>query len=265
MTYALTWLADVLRAAGLKVVEQPGWKERGRREMGKPKGVLVHHTASAIGSGNAPCIGIVTNGRPDLPGPLAHTVLGRDGTWYIIAAGRCNHAGAGSWHGVTDGNGELIGVEAENAGTGKEPWPAEQMNSYVVGTDAILDYIGADPVMAAGHKEYALPRGRKIDPTFDMVDFRHKLELHTAGDIIASMAATVSPTDPARAMLRKGDQGESVRLLQEKLGITGLAQDGKFGPATDAIVRNFQAAHGLVSDGLVGPKTWDALGVANNG
>ena len=256
MTYALHWLADVLRAAGLKVVEQPGWKDRGRREMGTVKGVLCHHTASAIGSGNAPCVGIVTNGRPDLAGPLAQLVLGRDGTYFVIAAGRCNHAGAGEWHGVEDGNGELIGIEAENAGTGKEPWPLVQMDAYVRGVVALLAKIGADPLMAAGHKEYALPRGRKIDPAFDMIQFREDVAVTMGGGALPLVPA--GPTNPARAMLRKGDRGESVCLLQEKLGIP---QDKNFGPNTEAAVKRLQKERGLTADGLVGPATWKALGV----
>jgi hypothetical protein len=39
--------------------------------------------------------------RPDLSGPLAQLCLGRDGAFYIIAAGRAYHAGAGNWQGVS--------------------------------------------------------------------------------------------------------------------------------------------------------------------
>lgn len=256
MTFAAHWLADVLRAAGCTVVEQPGWKTRGRREMGQIKGVLAHHTASAIGSGNAPCIGIVTNGRPDLEGPLAHLVLGRDGTYFVIAAGRCNHAGAGLWQGINDANGQMIGIEAENAGTGKEPWPDVQMNAYIRGTAAILKHIGAEAIMAAGHKEYALPKGRKIDPTFDMDAFRSSVAAAMGGSF--SDVRSVPPVQPARAMLRRGDTGEAVRTLQGKISVP---IDGNFGPKTEAAVKSFQTANGLVADGLVGPATWKALGL----
>lgn len=256
MAYSLTWLADVLRAAGLKVIEQPGWRDRGRAEMGKPRGILCHHTAGAK-TGNAPSLKLVQDGRPDLPGPLSQLVLGRDGTWYVVAAGRCNHAGAGLWQGVSDGNGSLIGVEAENCGTPADPWPAVQMRSYVVGCAAILRHLREDSVMCAGHKEYAQPRGRKIDPSFDMVEFRLHIDNAMRRENPGELAvAKVSTVDPRRSMLRKGDQGASVYELQVKLGITA---DGAFGPATERAVMAFQEKRGLSVDGLVGPATWAAL------
>jgi N-acetyl-anhydromuramyl-L-alanine amidase AmpD len=79
---------------------------------------------------------------------------------------------------VSDGNAHLIGIEAENIGTNDkqghplEPWSLPQLDAYKRGCAAILQYIGAKPIMCAGHKEYALPKGRKDDPNFDMVAFR---------------------------------------------------------------------------------------------
>ena len=119
MAYAMTWLADVLRAAGCKVIEQPGWKDRGRGDMGTVKGVLAHHTGAGSTKG---LLSLIVEGRKDLPGPLSQLFLDEDGTWHVIAAGRCNHAGEGNWHGVTAGNSSFIGVEAHNAGDGKDVW-----------------------------------------------------------------------------------------------------------------------------------------------
>jgi hypothetical protein len=256
MAYRLAWLATVLRAAGLSVVETPGWQSRGRAEMGEPRGVLCHHTAGPL-HGEDPSLETVLNGRPDLPGPLSQLFLARSGTWHVLAAGRCNHAGAGSWHGVTAGNSELIGVEAENAGDGRDLWPVAQLESYARGVAAILTHIGADSVMAAGHKEFALPRGRKVDPSFDMIEFREQV----AGWMkhAAPSAPAARTTDPTRDMLRKGDQGRSVGDLQALLG---LHVDEAFGPVTESAVKAFQSAHGLKPDGLVGPATWRALGRA---
>lgn len=257
----LTWLADVLRAAGLNVIEKPGWLTRGRGQMGAVKGVICHHTGPGSTAG---LLELIQHGRADLAGPLSQLFLDRDGTFHVLAAGRCNHAGAGRWQGVMAGNSEMVGIEARNAGDGHDPWPEVQIEAYARGVAAILIHVGVDSVMAAGHKEYALPRGRKIDPSFDMTDFRHRVEAYMTADdhrIVEPSTFPVPPADPKRAMLRKGDHGNSVRDLQVKLRILGIAADGAFGPATEQAVKDFQEAHGMVADGLVGPKTWAALGL----
>ncbi|CAF1082927.1 unnamed protein product, partial [Adineta ricciae] len=41
----LTGLADILRGAGLNVVEVAGWRTRGHGVMSSVKGIVVHHTA----------------------------------------------------------------------------------------------------------------------------------------------------------------------------------------------------------------------------
>ncbi|WLR46397.1 L,D-transpeptidase family protein [Halobacillus litoralis] len=56
--------------------------------------------------------------------------------------------------------------------------------------------------------------------------------------------------------LRYGSRGDSVAILQRKLGITA---DGMFGPQTLKAVKKFQTSKGLVADGMVGPKTRKAL------
>lgn len=61
--------------------------------------------------------------------------------------------------------------------------------------------------------------------------------------------------------LKRGDTGPAVRALQEKLNHYGarLKVDGGFGENTEKAVRQFQAAHALKSDGIVGEKTRKAL------
>src|ERR1041385_5319638 len=115
MPFSLVWLAEVLEDAGLKVAEQPGWRTRGRGDVGPTKGVICHHPAGPP-TGIMPSLGTITNGRPGLTGPLAQLGLGRDGTFFVVAAGRANHAGAGDWQGVSTGNSSFIGIEAENTG-----------------------------------------------------------------------------------------------------------------------------------------------------
>jgi Putative peptidoglycan binding domain len=70
----------------------------------------------------------------------------------------------------------------------------------------------------------------------------------------------------ARPDLKRGDEGEDVRHLQERLvahlqneGIQLSAVDGDFGPITEASVQHFQRMHGLADDGIVGDQTWQLL------
>lgn len=258
MAFSLTWLPEVLEDAGLKVAEQPGWRTRGHGDMGSVKGVMCHHTAGPL-KGNMPSLDIVTNGRPGLDGPLAQLCLGRDGAFYVVAAGRASHAGSGNWQGIAAGNSSFIGIEAENTGltTGPkaDPWPDVQMDAYRRGVAAILTKIGANAIMCCGHKEYRLPIGFKTDPTFDMIDFRQKVAAIMGG---TAPAPSVVPAKDSkdRPTLRRGAKGDLVKEVQTKIGIT---PDGLFGAGTEAALRQFQRDHGLVPDGLVGPRTWAAF------
>ena len=54
-------------------------------------------------------------------------------------------------------------------------------------------------------------------------------------------------------LLKKGDNNENVKLLQQKLHLEPV---GNFGPKTEEAVKLWQAAHGLTADGVVGDKTW---------
>ena len=67
------------------------------------------------------------------------------------------------------------------------------------------------------------------------------------------------PTDTN--LLRKGDTGAAVKLLQHRLVLIGnqLTEDGIWGVKTDTAVRNYQYKAGLTVDGIVGPKTQAAL------
>ncbi|WP_242037986.1 peptidoglycan-binding protein [Tolypothrix sp. FACHB-123] len=62
--------------------------------------------------------------------------------------------------------------------------------------------------------------------------------------------------------LVKGDEGESVRVLQERLQVAGFYYGnptGIFGPITEEAVKRFQTAYNLDADGVVGPATMRKL------
>lgn len=164
----LTWLPGVLRSAGLDVYELPGWETRTTRSSGlTPLGVVGHHTATGPNWSDGHVAALLRDGRRDLAGPLAQLGLERDGTFVVIAAGRCNHNGYGTW-----GN-DSIGIEAYNSGTG-EPWSAAQVDAYERGVAAILRHLGLGPDRFLGHRE--TDPHRKIDPAgVDLVAFRRTI------------------------------------------------------------------------------------------
>jgi peptidoglycan hydrolase-like protein with peptidoglycan-binding domain len=96
----------------------------------------------------------------------------------------------------------------------------------------------------------------------------------TAAPTTRAVQTTTAQTKAVKAATRQdavalnwplvvqGAAGERVftiqYLLNQRIG-AGLVLDGKFGPATNAAVRKFQARFGLLVDGKVGPQTWTHL------
>lgn len=185
----LTGLADVLRSAGLTVVELPGWKTRGHGPMIDVRGVTCHHTAGGRSTKAKLSLPVVLHGRPGLDGPLANLYLDRDGTYYVVAAGLCYHAGVSN---ATDRtNGHRIGIEGEAAGDGwSQDWPVVQMAAYHLGCKALAEHYGFDVAEVLGHKETCSPYGRKIDPSFNMDTFRDGVHHATTTPQEADMRLT---------------------------------------------------------------------------
>lgn len=171
----LTDLADVLRKAGLTVVEIEGWQTRGRpASTGSfaPVGNLWHHTGASNTDALAYAKWLALDGRSDLPAPLCQVSPGRDGTIYVCAAGRSNHAGSAKASGPVpagDGNTLYIGWECQNSGS--EGWTPAQYDAMVTAAAATSLHYGWSSEANRAHKETSLTG--KWDPgLLDMVDFR---------------------------------------------------------------------------------------------
>ena len=94
-----------------------------------------------------------------------------------------------------------------------------------------------------------------------VVAFQQNNSLSPDGIVGASTWRTLLSLPPY-PVLRRGDGGEWVMFLQRLLEsylfpVGGV--DGVFGANTESAVKRFQESKGLVRDGIVGPKTWEAL------
>lgn len=135
---ASTFLA-ALKDEGLTVVQVGDWRTHNRNQQGDwgpVNGVMIHHTVT---KGTAATIQLCRDGHSDLPGPLCHGVIAKDGRVHLVGYGRANHAGLGDDDVLraviaekslppdneanTDGNRHFYGFECENLGDGKDPGP----------------------------------------------------------------------------------------------------------------------------------------------
>lgn len=163
MTLPLVYLYDELKAAGLPVIiGNPGWETYGRPYPFEVRGSIAHHTASPLSSSASANRYVVVNGNSIAVGPIAHCLLQRSLTLEVIAAGRCNHGGAGWWPlGKDNANQYGFAVEAVNNGVG-EYWQSEFVEIMARTYALVHTHEGAPVNMAWTHAAYAPTR--KIDP-----------------------------------------------------------------------------------------------------
>lgn len=263
------WLADVVRAEGVELVEYPGWRSRGHGDFKDIRGVMVHHTGADSASAAS-----IAEGRPDLAGPLSQLHIARDGTVTVLAVGIAWHAGAGMypWVPTNMGNWHLIGIECANSGTSpaadhRENWPDAQYSALVRCCAAINRRLAQTSARTIGHKEYAGRVQGKWDPGgIDMDILRRDIQAQIG--ILPNPAGTPRPPVPvgefADVLLFRRSRGPQVAELQRRLNrepyVDTLVVDGIFGPLTEAAVRAYQRrTGGLDVDGIVGPATAAAL------
>ncbi|MBU5654533.1 N-acetylmuramoyl-L-alanine amidase [Corynebacterium aurimucosum] len=144
------WLADVLRAEGLTVVEMPGWKDRGHGDFGWIWGSMYHHTGS-----NNTSAEFCARGRSDLPGPICNVHVNRQGVMTIVAAGVAWHGGSGSYKDipVNAANWHTIGFEVQYDGTNITNAQREAMVKAMAAISRKIQRSATSSVV--GHKEYS--------------------------------------------------------------------------------------------------------------
>jgi N-acetyl-anhydromuramyl-L-alanine amidase AmpD len=165
-------LVDRFRAAGLTVVEMPGWESRG--ETDGPfscDGILLHHDAMGLHNNNVPEY-MSQNGVNGSQLWIKYT-----GEVFILAAGRKWHAGLGGpWRSVPQdgGNSHLIGIETDHIPG--QPWYAAMVVAIFAVSRCCVQEYGVDVQQwCCGHREYAPTR--KEDPdNFDLDAWRTAID-----------------------------------------------------------------------------------------
>lgn len=176
----VTELGDRLTHWGVPWGWVAGAERRGLEFPTRPDGALRHWIGSS-GRG----LGVITNGRPDLTGPLAQLNqtrdvdqrTGLDFVW-LVATGKANHAGAGVLNGIV-GNYKLLGLEIDWAGSGEFFGPMRELTSELC-MRAMLDCCaGTDTNDVGEHREYARPLGRKQDTNLSGDKLRQRMRTIT--------------------------------------------------------------------------------------
>lgn len=233
------WLEDVLRPKlGDQLKTLPGWESDGvGGTMGQIWGVIWHHTGNAAETAES-----ISQGRPDLQGPLAQIHIAPDGTVTVVAVGPCNHAGAGSWPGLpTDGaNAYTIGIECAwprntaltEQTASQERWPDAQIIAMRKVGAALTKYLGVPVSHNISHKEWARlgPAGQrqyKWDPgNLDMDWFRGEIQK----DIDGQFDEPTTPVPPSQqpGPVRVGPADDQLEFRWNCLGgqtvVEALAQ-----------------------------------------
>lgn len=177
-----------------------------------------------------------------------------------------------------DGNASCIGIETQGKGEGE--WTAAQaaaivnlvrwlcdlyglpkvdMASSKSGARGIgMHRYGIDPWRVAGGQVWG-PRG-KVCPGNDRVRQFPAAVASVANGTAVPVSNPAGGSDSEAQNIARMNAGYSIawiRSIQEKLNRLGasLDTDGVRGPKTIAAVRDFQAKHGLVVDGLPGAAT----------
>lgn len=221
------WLADALRAEGVKVVESQGWKQWGNGDFSWIWGVMCHHTGGA----NSP-VSEIKYGTAALKGLLSQIHLAKDGTATLCGVGVAWHAGRGEYPGLPTNNANYhtIGIEAVN--TGSEGWPDAQYDAYVRCCAAIVRRLGYGADRVIGHKEWAGRAQGKWDPGgIDMNKFR--------ADVQARLDHKETDVSPEQYK----DLNRKLDLILEQLGPwPQLGKDTLGRPLTlvDAVARHTQ-------------------------
>ena len=189
--------------------------------------------------------------------------------------------------GLTQQANNLFGIKGKYNGNSVKMWTTEYVNgspvrvmadfrSYPSWAESIADHSDLFNRLKRyenlrGLKDYVLAckyvkaDGYATSPSYDTTLLntinKYKLYLWDAEVEGSSTGPTHVKNLP---VLKYGSRGEYVKSWQTFLNLNGFPcglNDGIYGKNTEKAVRAFQESRGLDPDGIIGPKTWAALGL----
>lgn len=205
---------------GLRYVEVPGWSTHNRAGHGVWGGVngfIWHHTGADVTDAKTYAGSTLYNGLPDLPGPLCHFSIGKDGTVFLVGWGRANHAGGGdpavlqhvinedytgqlhptrgNSNGV-DGNAHFYGVEIQYSGS--HAMAPAQYRAALRLSAAILDFHGWTEKSVIAHGEWS---SDKWDPGYAPGKIMAMSPVRA--DVASTLKAGPTEEDPMAGMTKQ--------------------------------------------------------------
>lgn len=229
----------------------------------QPQYIVIHHTATpnppndlskgslagaqelarSIQKAHMDGFGWVDSGHNFLNTTGGFLLEGRQGSLDAIKRGRCIR----SAHAGNDKGNESPGIENEGTFI-THKMSATQWDRLVELCVSICSSCKIDPNNIKGHRDFS--------PTQCPGDWLY-------GQLPRLRDEVRKRLDPSlENYLREGSTGSKVKELQELLKAHGFNPgpiDGAFGAGTKQAAISFQKYNGLDADGIVGPKTWEAL------
>jgi peptidoglycan hydrolase-like protein with peptidoglycan-binding domain len=224
-----------------------------RRARSAIRNIAIHHSATT--SGSAEAFARYHVNQLGWPGIGYHYVVDRDGS-----ISRCHDLEVVSYH-VGNSNGFAVGI-CMVGDFRTQSLPEVQRQATLDLTRSLMAELNIPVENVWGHIEF--PKyAWKPCPSISMQSFRNWLR-EAGAELTGRPAPTATYVAGVRqrSILTRGDQGDDIKALQERLEELKFQPgpiDGIFGPQTADAVMRFQRAASINVDGIVGPQTREAL------
>lgn len=189
--------------------------------------------------------------------------------------------------GLTKSCNNLFGIKGKYNGQGELFWTTEYYNGKATRVQAYFRKYPSWQESIADHSSlfnrlaryenlrgctdyakaclYVRQDGYATSPTYTqtLLNVIEKYKLYEwDNEVLGKVIIDVPQLGSYQPTLKKGSRGNEVKAWQEFLNANGYwcgNVDGIFGKNTELGVKQWQVAHGLKADGIIGPLTWKSL------